>query len=48
MAELVQLGCRDPRLDEGRDVVEHFGAQSARDAHFFDFFRRFYGDAHET
>jgi hypothetical protein len=46
VAELVELAGADAGLDEGRDVIEDFRAETARDAHFFDFFGRFDRDAH--
>ena len=46
VAELVQLVGGDARLDEGADIIEEFGRQSAGDAHFFDVFECFEGDAH--
>jgi len=41
VADTVQLAGGDTRLNMRLDHLQHFGGQSARDAHFFDFFRGF-------
>jgi hypothetical protein len=39
LRQMVELAGGDAGFDEGGDVVEHLGGQTARDAHFFDFLR---------
>jgi hypothetical protein len=48
MAQAIEFAGGDARLDEGGDVVEHFGAEAAGDAHAFDFFRGLDGDGHNV
>jgi hypothetical protein len=46
VAEAIQFAGGHAGLDEGRDVVQHFGAQAAGDAHAGDIFGGFNGDGH--
>ena len=46
VAQAVQLGCGDARLDVRFDVIDDFRVQAAGDPHLFDFFGGLDDDAH--
>ena len=46
VAQGIEFAGADTRLDMRFDEIEHFSCQLAGDAHFFDIFVRFEGDAH--
>ena len=46
VAQGVEFARADAGFDVGFDEIKHVGGQLAGDAHFFDIFVRFEGDAH--
>ncbi|MNR64813.1 hypothetical protein D3C85_1875880 [compost metagenome] len=46
MAQAVEFTGRDARFDEGGDVIQHFGAEAAGNAHAFDVFGGMDGNSH--
>jgi hypothetical protein len=47
VTQAIEFSGRDSRRNVRRDEVENLCGELARDAHFFDFLRRFDDDSHE-